>query len=400
MQTLFYLGIIFVLGALMEWLSPKVGLPKVVGYLILGLFIGPEILGIIPEHFIQDTHIIIDLALSLIAVLVGANLKYSTLKGMGKQIISITFFEATFAFLFVSMGLYLISGFLGFPAEQSLVISILFGGLASATAPAATIAVVHELKAKGKFTSTLLAVVASDDALALIFFTFALTLGSILLGNGDFSLTTLFDLFSIITLSAVVGIIGAFISEMIDKLFAHHKGMETISTIGMIFIVFSLSAYWQLEPLLAALVMGVVMTNISSDFDLVEEEIDNHLEEIIFMLFFILSAMHLDLGTLYTMPLVIFAYILFRFLGKISGVWIGSKITKADKSVQNYLGLGLFPQAGVAIGLALSLQDQTGFESIAPLILNVIIATTVVHEFIGPLFTKYILRKTGESGVN
>ncbi|MEA3434065.1 MAG: cation:proton antiporter [Campylobacterota bacterium] len=398
MQTLFYIGIIFVLGAFMEWLSPKVGLPKVVGYLLLGLIIGPEILGVIPEHFIQETHIIIDLALSLIAVLVGANLKYSTLKGMGKQIISITFFEAAFAFLFVSIGLYLLSGFLGFPIEQSLIISILFGGLASATAPAATIAVVHELKAKGRFTSTLLAVVASDDALALIFFTFAVTLGSIFSCNGDFSLTTLFDMFSVIALSAVVGMTGAFISEMIDKLFAHHKGMETISTIGMIFIVFSLSSYWQLEPLLATLVMGVVMTNISNDFELVEEEIDNHLEEIIFMLFFILSAMHLDLSTLSAMPFVILAYILFRFLGKISGVWIGSKMTKADKNVQNYLGLGLFPQAGVAIGLALSLQDQTGFESIAPLILNVIIATTVVHEFIGPLFIKYILRKTGECG--
>jgi len=142
------------------------------------------------------------------------------------------------------------------------------------------------------------------------------------------------------------------------------------------------------------------MTNISSDFDLVEEEIDNHLEEIIFMLFFILSAMHLNFSTLNTMPFVIFAYILFRFLGKISGVWTGSKMTKADKDVQNYLGLGLFPQAGVAIGLALSLQDKSGFESIAPLILNVIIATTVIHEFIGPIFIKYILRKSGEAGVD
>ena len=399
MQTLFYIGIIFVLGAFMEWLSPKLRLPKVVGYLLLGLFIGPEILGIIPEHFMQDTHVIIDLALSLIAVLVGANLKYSTLKGMGKQIVSITFFEATFAFLFVSIGLYLLSGFLGFPTEQSLIISILLGGLASATAPAATIAVVHELKAKGRFTSTLLAVVASDDALALIFFTFAVTLGSIFSGNDDFSFTSLFDMFSIITLSAVVGMTGAFISEMIDKLFVHHKGMETISTIGMIFIVFSLSSYWQLEPLLATLVMGVVMTNLSSDFDLVEKEIDNHLEEIIFMLFFILSAMHLDLSTLSTMPFLIFAYILFRFSGKISGAWIGAKVTKADKSVQNYLGWGLFPQAGVAIGLALSLQHQSGFESIAPLILNVIIATTVIHEFVGPIFIKYILRKSGEAGV-
>ena len=123
MQTLFYIGIIFVLGALMEWLSPKMGLPKVVGYLLLGLLIGPEVLGIIPKSVIQDTHIITSLSLSLIAVLVGANLKYSALKEMGKQIIAITFFEATFAFLFVSTGFYLLSSFLGFSPDQSLVFS-------------------------------------------------------------------------------------------------------------------------------------------------------------------------------------------------------------------------------------------------------------------------------------
>ena len=87
-------------------------------------------------------------------------------------------------------------------------------------------------------------------------------------------------------------------------------------------------------------------------------------------------------------------------MGKICGAWIGSKITKAEKNIQNYLGLGLFSQAGVAKRLALSLQDQTGFESIAPMILNVIIATTMVHEFIGPMLTKYILRKSGECGEN
>lgn len=399
MQTLFYIGIIFVLGAFMEWLSPKVGLPKVVGYLLLGLFIGPEILGIIPEHFIQETHILIDLALSLIAVLIGASLKYSLLKEMGKQIVLITFFQALFAFLFVSIGFYLFSGFLGFPAEQSLIISILFGGLASATAPAATIAVVHELKAKGKFTTILLAVVAADDALALILFTFAVVLGGIFAGGGDFSLLALFDTLGIVFLSAIVGAIGAIVSSLIDKLFAHHKGMETISTLGMVFIVYSLSSYWELEPLFAALMMGAVMTNISSDFELVEEEIDNHLEEIIFMLFFILSAMHLDLGSLTAMPLVIVAYILFRFLGKVSGVWVGARLSKADKKTENYLGLGLLPQAGVAIGLALSLQDEAGFETMAPMILNIVIATIVIHEFIGPLFTKYILKKVGECEV-
>lgn len=396
MQTLFYIGIIFVLGALIEWLSPKMHLPKVVGYLFLGLIIGPEVLAVIPKSFIQETDIIIDLSLALIAVLVGANLKYTTLKEMGKQILSITIFEASFAFLFVAVGFFLLSEFLGFSPEESLIIAVIFGGLASATAPAATIAVTHECRAKGRFTTTLLAVVASDDALALIFFTFALTLGGIFAGNGDFSLSTLYYMLKIIILSAAVGSVGAIVSVLIDKLFAHHKGMETISTIGMVFIVYTLSIYWELEPLFAALMMGVVMVNISTDFDLVEEEIDGHLEEIIFMLFFILSAMHLDLKSLTTVPLVIMTYILLRLLGKISGAWLGAKLSHADKTVQKYLGLGLFPQAGVAIGLALSLQNEIGFETIAPMILNVIIAATIVHEFIGPILTKYVLKKSGE----
>ena len=99
MHTLFYLGIIFVLGALVEWLSPKLGLPKVVGYLVLGLIIGPEILGLIPESFVENSHFVIDLALSLIAVMIGGNLKYSVIKEIGKQVGLITLFEASSAFL-------------------------------------------------------------------------------------------------------------------------------------------------------------------------------------------------------------------------------------------------------------------------------------------------------------
>lgn len=397
MQTLFYLGIIFVLGALLQWLSPRIGIPKVVGYLLLGLVIGPEVLDIVPKSFIENSHFAIDMALSLIAVLIGATLKYKSVKGLGGQIVTITFLQALFAFLFVSGGFYLGYYLLGFQADQSLVTAILFGGLASATAPAATIAIVHELRAKGSFTSTLLAVVALDDGLALIFFTFAVMLGTVFMGGEEVSAAALLETAGMISLSVVVGTVGAVISELIDKLFSHHKGMETISTLGMVFIVYSLSAIWELEPLLATLTMGIVMTNISSDFDLVEEEIDNHLEEIIFMLFFILSAMHLDISALFSMPLIIIAYVVFRLLGKMSGVWAGAKLLHADSKIRNYLGLGLIPQAGVAIGLALSLQNEAGFEAIAPMILNAVIATTVIHEFVGPLLTRYILKKSGET---
>lgn len=397
MHTLFYLGIILVLGALVEWLSPKLGLPKVVGYLVLGLIIGPEILGLIPESFVENSHFFIDLALSLIAVMIGGNLKISVIKEIGKQVGLITLFEASSAFIMVSVGFYFLFGLLDFPFDHAFVISVLFGGLAAATAPAATISVVHELKARGNVTMMLLGVVALDDAMALILFAFAVTVGEAVIGIGDFQAIALANTLKVLFYSTLVGIGGAIVSMLLDKLFVHHKGMETISTLGMVFIVYSLNGEWELEPLFSALVMGVVLANISKDFDLIEEEIDNHLEEIIFMLFFILSAMQLKIDMLASVPFVILSYVLLRFMGKTTGAYIGARLSGADKNVRRYLGLGLFPQAGLAIGLALSLQDEAGFEAIAPYILNVIIATTLIHELIGPILTRYMLKRVKEA---
>jgi len=398
MQTLFYIGIIFVLGAFMKWISSKLGLLNVVGYLILGFIIGPEVLGIITHEFIENTHIITDLSLSLIAVLVGANLKYNIIKSVWKQIAIVSFFETFFTFLFIGSSFYLLFDFLGlgFAEEQRLPIALLFGGLASATAPATILAIIHELKAKGKFSSFLLSVVAADNAIAIILFSFIVTFTSILMGSNTFSIDIIFSVFWIILLSILVGSAGAIISELIDRVFKDQPSIKTTSTLGMIFIVYSVSEYWGLEPLFSSLVMGVVMANLSNEFCLVKEEFDGHLKDIIFLLFFTLSAMHLNINFLLTMPFVIIVYVFFRILGKVTGVWVGAKISGASKPVQNYLGIALFPQAGIAIGLALSLQNEAGFELMAPLILNIIIATTIVHEFIGPLFTTYVLKKSGE----
>jgi Kef-type K+ transport system membrane component KefB len=398
MQTLLSVGLIFVLGAFMKWLCQKIKLLNVVGYLILGLIIGPEVLGIVDYKFIKDSHIITDISLSLISVMVGANLKYNLIKEIWKQIAFVSIFEALFTFFFISISFYLLFDFLGleFANEQRLTIAVLFGGLATATAPATVLAIIYELKAKGKFSSFLLGVVAFDNAIALILFSFVITFASTLIGSGEFSIDTVLDIFPIIFYSILVGVVGGLSSEVIDRVFRRNRSVKTTSTIGMIFIVYSLSSEWGFEPLFASLVMGVVMANLSDEFYLVKEEFDNHLKDIIFLLFFAISAMHLNLSFLVSMPFIIILYVVFRIIGKTSGVWFGAKITGADKNIRNYLGLALFPQAGIAIGLALSLQTEPGFESIAPIILNVIIATTMVHEFIGPLLTKYVLYKSGE----
>ena len=396
MQTLFFVGIIMVLGSFMKAFSQKAKILNVVGYLILGIIIGPEVLNIVPQHFIDDSHVITDLSLSLISVLVGANLKYNVIKSVWRQITIISIFEAIFTFIFISISFYLLFDLLDFKLknEYRLIIAILFGGLASATAPATILAIIHELKIKNSFSSFLLGVVAMDNALSLIQFSFIIIVTSAIINSGSCSYITSLMIIPTVILTILVGVGGAIISEIIDRIFKDNSSIKTTSTLGMIFLVFTLSKHWGLEPLLSSLVMGIVMSNLSNEFYLVKEEFDYHLKDIIFLLFFTISAMHLNIHFLTTMPIVIILYIIFRILGKIIGVWVGAKVSGANGIIKRYLGIALFPQAGIAIGLALSLQNETGFEVIAPIILNVIIATTMVHEFIGPLLTKFVLKKS------
>jgi Kef-type K+ transport system membrane component KefB len=392
-ESLFYIGLIFVLGAFMKWVSYKFEMLNVVGYLILGFVIGPKMLNIVPQQFINNSHIVIDMSLALVSVLVGANLRYNVLKDVWKQIVTISFFEALFTFIFIGTTFYILFDFLdmGFATHYRLTIALIFGALASATAPATILAVIHELRIKNRFSSFLLGVVATDNAITLILFSIVVVSTRASTEFAGYTYESILVIGPILLFTVMVGVIGAILSELIDRIFKDHKNIKTTSTLGMIFLVYSLSNYWGLDPLLASLVMGVVMSNMSNNFFLVKREFDYHLQDIIFMLFFTLSAMHLNIEFILMMPMVAVIYVGFRILGKIVGVWVGGRVSGSSKNIQNYMGIALFPQAGVAIGLALSLQSEVGFETIAPIVLNIIIATTMVHEFIGPMLTKYVL---------
>ena len=397
METLFYVGLIFVLGALTGWITMILHLPRIVGYLILGLLLGPEVSGIVPKEFVQNSNIIVDLSLSIIAVLVGATLKYSKLKGHGKEITYITLFQSIGTFFIVTLSFIFIVSVGEFSFNETILIALFLGAIATATAPATSMAIVHEQRARGRFTSIFLAVVAADDAISLIVFSLALTAGITMMGTEGFHWTNIVDALKLIVFSTALGLVAALLNTMFEKLFVRNKGMETITTLGLIFIVYSLSEHWHLEPLLSAMIMGIVMVNTSSNFDLVEKEIDNHLIGILFMLFFVISAMHLNFTALVSLPYVIGAYILFRFIGKVFGSYIGAVLSNSSQNVKKYIGLALLPQAGVAIGLALSLQKDPSFSTVAPIILNIVIATTLIHEIIGPLLTRYALKQSGES---
>ena len=399
MDSLFYVGLIFVLGALMKWVSLKLNILYVVGYLILGFLLGPKMFNIVPQEFIDGSHVIIDISLALISVLVGANLKYNLLKDVWKQIVVISLFEAFFTFIFIGSIFYLLFDFLdmGFGTNYQLTIALIFGALASATAPATILAVIHQLHIKNKFSSFLLGVVATDNAITLILFSLVVISTRASTQFAGYTYDTVFVIVPIIFFTVVIGVLGALVSEFIDRVFENYKSIKTTSTLGMIFLVYSVSSYYGLDPMLASLVMGVVMANISKSFYVVKEEFDYHLQDIIFLLFFTISAMHLNLEFIFYMPWVICVYVVFRILGKVLGVYVGGKVVGADKNIRKYLGIALFPQAGIAIGLSLSLQTELGFETVAPIVLNIIIATTMVHEFIGPLVTKYVLLKNRDT---
>ncbi len=397
MEMIFYIGIIFVLGSLTGWISHILNIPRVVSYLILGLLIGPETLKIIPTEFVQSSHSITNISLSIIAVLIGATLKFSSLKGHGKEVLYITLSQSLTTFIIVTIGFIYFGTFLNLEISHLFLIALLLGGIATATAPATPLAIVKELRAKGRFTSTLLAIVALDDVVSLMIFTLALTIGVAFMTNGLVQWINTMDAFVVLLLSTLLGIVAGVLNFIFEKFLTHSKAMETISTLGLIFLVYSISEYYHLEPLLSAMVMGIVMVNTSPDFELVHKEIDNHLANIIFMLFFIISAMHLKLDSLITIPVLIVLYTFLRLIGKIFGSYIGAIISGSSQTIKKYMGIALFPQAGVAIGLALSIQNHTELQTIAPIILNIIIATTFVHELIGPFMTKYAIEKSGES---
>lgn len=396
MEMLFNIGIIFVLGSIVGWISPRIGVPRVVGYLLLGLVIGPELLGIIPLEFVKHSHLIIDISLSIIAVLVGATLKFSSLDGHGKEVIYITFYQAFGTFIVVSVGFIMMGGLFPFESMQVVLISLLLAGIATATAPATPLAIVHELHAKGIFTSTFLAIVALDDVISLMIFTIALTIGTSLVGSGTLEWANMIDAVVILSLSCLLGIIAGLTNTLLERVFVSSKTMETIATLGLVFLVYSMSEFYSLEPLLSAMIMGIVMANTSQHFDLIQDEIDKHLANIIFMLFFIISAMYLNISSLVSIPVIIVLYTLLRLIGKMSGSYVGAVVCKSSNTVKKYMGIALFPQAGVAIGLALSIQNHAQWQDIASYILNIIIATTFIHELLGPFMTKYALLKSGE----
>lgn len=385
MSILYYIALILFSGLILGRAVKLIKLPNVTGYLIAGLLIGPHIFKLLPLDIVKELELVSEIALAFIAFSIGSEFKLSYLKKVGITPIVIAVFEALTATLLVTGALVLF----GFDFK----ISILLGAIASATAPAATIMVVKQYKAKGPVTETLLSVVALDDAVALMAFGFSMAIVNSMLHPGQSSaiMTAILPLLEIVG-SIVLGFILGLCFNIPLRFFKKDSN-RLIITVGFVFLGSAIASKLGLSSLLLCMSMGAALINSNESGMSIFKLVDN-VTPPIFLMFFVVSGAELDISILPKIGVIGIIYIVFRVVGKIAGASIGAIITKAPKTVKKYIGFTLIPQAGVAIGL--SLIASQAIPEYGQTIRAVILCGTLIYELIGPAATKIGLKKARE----
>lgn len=421
MNQILCIAIALFVGLLSTRLMKLLKLPNVTGYLISGIIFGPYVLGKFiggwsateGETALNSIKWISEIALGFIAFTIGCSFKKDALQHVGKKVIIITICEALGGAFITIGGLLLAKIFLKDALPASIILTL--GAIACATAPAATLMVIKQYKAKGPVVDTLIPVVAFDDAVALIAFAVLFAISKSLAGGTEVSaleicVVPLIEIIASLGLGALLG----FLVSMGCKCFKS-RANRSIMIIAAVFVVIGLSMLatsrkWQIfgvdfsfSSLLSCMMIGAMFINLRSDASRVVERIDS-ITPPLYMLFFVISGASLDItifGSKGAISIIIIAavYIVMRCVGKWLGSYASSKATNADENVQKYLGFTLFPQAGVAIGLATTANqtfETLGFKEEASMILAIILTATIVYELLGPVITKIALKKAGE----
>lgn len=384
MNTAINLAIMIFAGMFLGRMAKHLKLPNVTGYLVAGLLLGPCVLNIVPEDFLGSISILSDVALGFIAFSIGNEFKISYFKRVGAAPIVIACFESLFAVLFVLGGLLL--------CGKELPFSLVLSAIAAATAPAATIMVIKQYKAKGPVTETLLSVVAIDDATALILFSVCVAIAQALNHSTTSFAASMLAPLREIGGALLVGAILGFIF-LIPMRFFKKKGNRLSLIFGFIFIGLGLADVLGVSDLLLCMAMGAVIANLSADVKQIMDLCDG-VTPPLYMLFFVASGADLKVDVLPTVGVIGAVYIILRVVGKIIGAAVGSTIGKTSSVVKKYLGYALLPQAGVAIGLSLAAGSVV--PEYAGQIRAVILCATLVYELIGPAVTKMALKGAGE----
>ncbi len=385
MEAFYYLAIILLCGLFFGRLVRFVKLPNVTGYLIGGLLIGPSFLNLVTKEGVESLSFLSSIALGFIAFSIGSEFKASYFKRVGITPIVIALLEAVIAVVLVTFTLILF----GFDPAFSIVL----GAIAAATAPAATIMVIKQYKAKGPVTETLLSVVALDDAVALICFGIAVAVAQMISNPGSTNMlmaitNPLLEIVESLGIGALLGVAFAFPIH-----YFHDEDARQTLIYAFVLLALFIAHKCEISDLLTCMAMGAMFANLSNKSERVMK-ITDRITPPIFVAFFVLSGADLNISVLPTIGIVGIIYIVVRMIGKISGAWIGAKICKADKNIRKYLGFALVPQAGVAIGL--TVVAKTVVPQFAESIRAVVLCATLIYELVGPSLSKWALKKSGE----
>lgn len=407
METLLSISIALIAGLIMTRVTKYFKLPSVTAYLIAGVLVGPYCLGALgidgvgfeSAEAMEKLSLISELALAFIAFSIGNEFRLEDLKHTGRQATIIGIIQALVATLFVDLALY--GMHLLMPDVLTLPQVITLGAIATATAPAATLMVVRQYKAKGALTSLLLPIVALDDAVGLVVFAvsfgIAKTISSGTLDMISIIVNPLVEIVASLGLGAIMG----WVLTQLEKMFNSNTNRLNL-TIGVVALTASLAmldfhigpVHVSFSSLLACMMLGTVFCNICPlSHDLMERS--DKWTSPLFALFFVISGAELELSVFGDFAIVIcgIVYIIFRSLGKYFGTFVSAKASKCTPEICKYLGITLLPQAGVALGMC-SIAMQLGEEG--NLIRNITLFAVLIYEIFGPFFTKVALTKAGD----
>ncbi len=407
MQTLLSLSIALFTGLLLSRVAKLFKLPAVTAYLVAGIVVGPYMigalgvpgLGFISMQDVKSYSLICDVALGFIAFSIGNEFRLAQLKSTGKQATVIGIFQAVITTLLVDAAL--IALHFAIPDKFPLPAAIVLGAIASATAPAATLMVVRQYKAKGPLTDILLPVVALDDAVGLILFAISFGIAKALtFGSVDIVSILVEPLLEVI-LSLALGATMGFCFTFVEKFF-HSKSKRLSMSVTFVFLTVAISMlkfevfgiHIAFSSLLVCMMLGTVFCNICDFSEELMERVDRWTAPL-FIAFFVLSGAELELSVFSDPKIVLVGiiYIASRSLGKYFGAYASAKAVGCDKNIVKYLGITLLPQAGVALGMALK-SAELGAEN--AIIANITLFAVLIYELIGPMLTKISLLKAGD----
>lgn len=399
MNALLIVGLAIALSFGAGWLIHKLKLPMVTGYVLVGVLLGSSVIGLFNTRALDRVGIVSDLALGVIAFSIGGQLKRDVFKKLGKSILYIVLLEALGAFVLVTTAMWFMT--------HKLYMALILGAVSAATAPAATVAVLQQYRAKGPLTTTILAVVGIDDAIALIIYAFASSIAKLFIGGGErFSLSAVvFAPFIEIFGALAIGLLMGGIVSVLSRSIRNQAQLLTLAA-SAILICSGIALRFHLSELLANMALAMAFVNLAP------RRRGNQVLDVVQLVgfpiiagFFCLAGARLDIGLLPKIGWIGIVYTFVRMTGKSLGASAGAHLAKAPAPVRKYIGFSLWPQIGVALALAIiagkdfaPYGDRGHF--LAALVINILLFTTLITEVVGPLMTRWAIGRAEEIGTD